>query len=139
MSAQSHRRLARQLALEVLYEWDTVGHDIDVALDRRVQDDQIRTDSEVFVFAERLAALVVEDAGRLDQLIQSKATSWPLNQIAVIDRNILRLALCEIASHETPAGVAINEAVELAKSFGSESSGRFVNGVLGSVLAELNT
>jgi N utilization substance protein B len=137
MDAHSQRSLARRLALEVLYEWDSVGHDVREALDRRAEDDEIETDSDAFEFAERLVHGVITDIARLDGLIQSKAKSWPLKQLAVVDRNILRLAVSEISDHETPAGAVINEAVELAKSFGGEASGSFVNGVLGGVLAEL--
>ncbi len=139
MDTRSQRSLARRLALEVLYEWDSVGHDVREALDRRAEDGEIDTDSDAFEFAERLVDGVITDIARLDRLIQSKAKSWPLKQIAVVDRNILRLAVSEITAPDTPPGAAINEAVGLAKSFGGEASGRFVNGVLGGVLAELNT
>ena len=139
MNKRADRRVARQLALEVLYEWDTVGHDPRVALGRRAEDCNIGPGSEAFEFAEQLVDLVTGDADRLDALIVSKAKSWPLDQMATVDRNILRLALSEITGQETPAKVAINEAVELAKAFGGERSGRFVNGVLGGVLAELQT
>ena len=139
MDTRSQRSLARRLALEVLYEWDSVGHDVREALDRRAEDGKIETGSDVFEFAEQLVDGVVTDISRLDRLIQSKATSWPLKQIAVVDRNILRLAVSEITGQDTPVGAAINEAVVLAKSFGGEASGSFVNGVLGGVLAELKT
>ena len=139
MDTRSQRSLARRLALEALYEWDSVGHDVREALDRRAEDGNIETDSKVFEFAERLVEGVVIDISRLDGLIQTKATSWPLKQIAVVDRNILRLAVSEITGQDTPVRAAINEAVELAKSFGGEASGSFVNGVLGGVLAELKT
>jgi N utilization substance protein B len=139
MDTRSQRSLARRLALEALYEWDSVGHDVREALDRRAEDGNIETDSDVFEFAERLVEGVVTDISRLDGLIQTKATSRPLKQIAVVDRNILRLAVSEITGQDTPVRAAINEAVELAKSFGGEASGSFVNGVLGGVLAELKT
>ena len=139
MDTRSQRSLARRLALEALYEWDSVGHDVREALDRRAEDGNIETDSDVFEFAERLVEGVVTDISRLDGLIQTKATSRPLKQIAVVDRNILRLAVSEITGQDTPVRAAINEAVELAKSFGGEASASFVNGVLGGVLAELKT
>ena len=116
-----------------------MDHDVREALDRRAEDGNIETDSDVFEFAERLVEGVVTDISRLDGLIQTKATSRPLKQIAVVDRNILRLAVSEITGQDTPVRAAINEAVELAKSFGGEASGSFVNGVLGGVLAELKT
>ncbi|MDP7619430.1 MAG: transcription antitermination factor NusB, partial [Dehalococcoidia bacterium] len=99
---RSQRSLARRLALEALYEWDSVGHDVREALDRRAEDGNIETDSDVFEFAERLVEGVVTDISRLDGLIQTKATSRPLKQIAVVDRNILRLAVSEITGQDTP-------------------------------------
>ncbi len=130
MDTRSQRSLARRLALEALYEWDSVGHDVREALDRRAEDGNIETDSDVFEFAERLVEGVVTEISRLDGLIQTKATSRPLKQIAVVDRNILRLAVSEITGQDTPVRAAINEAVELAKRFGSKDSKAFVNGIL---------
>jgi N utilization substance protein B len=80
---------------------------------------------------------VLENKGRLDELIARFAPAWPLDQIAIVDRNILRLGICEIIFDLVPVKVAINEAVELAKTYGGESSSKFVNGVLGSFYNEL--
>lgn len=87
-------------------------------------------------FATRLVEGVLEHRPDLDRVITGIATDWPLDQMAIIDRNILRIAVFEImVDHETPVKVAINEAVELAKCFGSDSSQRFVNGVLGTLVS----
>ena len=134
MVARSNRRRARRLALEALYEWDAVGHDAQAALERRAEDGGVQLTSETYGFAQRLVATVIRDSGRLDSLIKSKATAWPFDQIAVVDRNIMRLALSEVLTHDTPRGAAVSEAVELAKSFGGDASGRFVNGVLANLL-----
>ncbi len=136
MIARSDRRQARRLAFEALYEWDSVGHDAHAALVRRAEDADLRLSSETYSFAQRLVTSVTRDSNRLDALIMSKATAWPIDQMAVVDRNIMRLALTEVLTLDTPRGAAVNEAVELAKSFGGETSGSFVNGVLGNLLAE---
>jgi N utilization substance protein B len=105
------RRRARTLALQALYEADTAGH-----------------------AAEEVLARLVEHRERIDEVIGKAAPAWPVTQLAPVDRNVLRLAILEILiNNRTPVRAAINEAVELAKSFGSDNSGRFVNGVLGSV------
>ena len=95
---------------------------------------------ETATFAEMLFRGVVGHRTELDEITQRFAPAWPVNQLAVVDRNILRIALFELLYNpDTPEKTAINEAVELAKAFGSESSARFVNGVLGSVMAGLET
>ncbi len=101
--------------------------------ERRVTEDYLS--SQVHEFALRIINGVVDNRERIDKLISGFAPNWPLSQMAIVDRNILRLAIYEIMlGGETPPKVAINEAVELAKVFGSDSSSRFVNGVLGSVM-----
>ena len=87
-------------------------------------------------FARELVMGVVENKGSIDAAIQRLAPAWPVEQIAPIERNILRLGICEIMLDKVPAKVAINEAIELAKSFGTDNSPRFVNGVLGSFYAQ---
>ncbi len=127
------RRRARSLALQSLYEVDTVGHPPQEVVARHIdQNDTISEDGVVFL---REMVLGVNSCiPRLDELIASCAPEWPVDQLAVLDRNILRMALWELAtSSETPLKVAINEAVELAKRFGSDSSARFINGVLGTL------
>lgn len=127
------RRRARTLALQTLYEVDTVGHPAAAVLARHIDNNQTLSDSNA-AFIKELVEGVLELAPRLDEYISTCAPEWPVDQIAVLDRNILRMALWEIAvSEETPLKVAINEAVELAKRFGSDSSARFINGVLGTL------
>lgn len=129
------RRQARILALQVLYELDTTSHQADSAVAYRLEDQPLPVGGEAFL--RLLVGGVLTHRDRLDALIQRYAPAWPVNQIAVIDRNILRLALFELSgSIGTPPKVAINEAVDLAKLFGSDNSSRFVNGVLGTAVAD---
>lgn len=131
---RSGRRRARVMALQALYEVDTVGHPPEETLSRLL--DQNTVSEEVAVFARKLVAGVLENRERIDAVIARAAPAYPVGQLAVIDRNILRLAIHEVLmNNETPVRAAINEAVELAKKFGSDSSARFINGVLGSVSA----
>ncbi len=127
------RRRARSLALQSLYEVDTVGHSPQEVVARHIdQNDSISDDGVAFL--REMVLGVNASAPRLDELIASCAPEWPVDQLAVLDRNILRMALWELAtSNKTPLKVAINEAVELAKRFGSDSSARFINGVLGTL------
>jgi N utilization substance protein B len=127
------RRRARSLALQVLYEVDSVSHSPQEVIARQLENNR-NLDEEAAAFAMRLIMGTLEFAPELDQLIASCAPEWPVDELAILDRNILRLALWEIAvSNETPIKVAINEAVELAKRFGSDSAPRFINGVLGTL------
>lgn len=128
------RKLARRLALQALFELDTTAHRLDVVLDERIA---YGTPNELGArFLRWLVGGVVTNMATLNTLIATYAPEWPVDQLAIIDRNILRMALFEIGSRETdtPPKVVINEAVELAKEFGGDSSPRFVNGVLGSAL-----
>ncbi len=128
------RRKARWLALQVLYEIDFAGHKAEEVLERHLSQQPL--DEEHVRFARGLVEGVVQHRGKIDERIRSFAPAWPLNQMSPVDRNILRLAIFEILIDNTvPVKVAINEAVELAKAFGSDSSPKFVNGVLGSVSA----
>lgn len=128
------RRKARVIALQVLYEVDSAGHDMERALAPFLADG--RLNEENAVFARHLASGVLKDKDKIDQYIKKFATAWPLEQIPVVDRNILRLAIFEILlDNKVPVKAGINEAVELAKMFGSDSSPKFVNGVLGSISA----
>lgn len=130
------RRKARMAVLQALYEVDVAGHPAGDALDLRLSEQQLPPAVEGF--ARRLMAGVLAHRHRLNEWIARHAPEWPLEQMAVVDRNILRIAIFELSDAEmdTPAKVAINEAVEMAKVFGSDSSPRFVNGVLGALLAE---
>ncbi len=132
------RRSARAIALQALYEWDAVKH-LPADSVGRIADDFIEdADREsVLSYAAALIADVQQDEERLDRLIQEHATAYPVSQLAAVDRNALRLALSEITHERVPAAIAIDEAVELARTYGAESSARFVHGVLGGVLAEL--
>ncbi|MEX2237486.1 MAG: transcription antitermination factor NusB [Dehalococcoidia bacterium] len=130
--ATGYGRKARVAALQALYEWDVAGHPIEECLERQLKD---RIDDEAAAeFAQALVHGVLANQKPIDERIQQAATTWPLADMAAVDRNILRLAVYELLhSERTPIRAAINEAVELAKAYGSESSGRFVNGVLGSI------
>ncbi len=129
------RHRARIVALQALYEIDCAGHKPEAVLERRLQEIQLPETGETF--ARELAQGVISRREWLDELIGRYAPEWPVEQIAIIDRNILRIAIYELlVGEDTPVKVAINEAVELAKTFGSDSSGRFVNGVLGTLVAK---
>jgi len=126
------RRRARILALQTLYEADTTGHDAQGILSRLLEDAAVA--DEIAAFARELVTDTISNRQYIDEIIAKVAAAWPLDQMAPVDRNILRLAIWEILlSDATPLRAAINEAVELAKVFGSDNSARFVNGVLGSV------
>ncbi len=128
------RRRARELVLQSLYEMDLTGHTPESALARLVEESGL-TDANA-AFARELLDGVLRHRRRIDALIEKTAPAWPTEQLSPIDRNILRLAIREfLVDNLTPVSAAINEAVELAKKFGSDSSGKFVNGVLGSVSA----
>ncbi len=129
------RRQARISALQALYELDTTNHPIGEVLSHRLEDRPLSPEGETFL--RLLVNGVVQHKAELDSLIQRFAPAWPVSQIAVVDRNVLRIALFELSGEvDTPPKVAINEAVDLAKTFGSDSSSRFVNGVLGSAVAD---
>ena len=127
------RTKARSLALQVLYETDiAINHLPGEIFKSRLEDNKLA--DELVEFARKIVFGVLPLKQDLDQLIAKYAPEWPLDQIAAIDRNILRIAFWEFAvSRDTPVKVAINEAVELAKLYGSDSAPRFVNGVLGTL------
>jgi N utilization substance protein B len=126
------RTKARGIALQVLYEIDIANHNPVEVLELRLS--QSKVDDQVMAFARKLVLGIVPYKADLDTFISQHAPEWPLNQVAIIDLNILRIALWEFGvDTQTPLKVAINEAIELAKLYGSESSARFVNGVLGSL------
>ena len=126
------RRKARALAFQALYEVDSVGHEVEGVVNHLLAEAGLSEENAGFT--RELVSGVIQNKEKIDRHIQSLATAWPLEQIAVVDRNILRLAIFEILlDNKVPVKVAINEAVELAKKFGSDNSSRFVNGVLGSV------
>lgn len=130
--AHSDRRQARTVAMQTLYEFDTTGHDVDETLQRDAAG--LRLSAESLAYAEELTHGVLARLEVIDAEIAKVASDWPISQMARIDKNILRLAIYEILyNNSVPAKAAINEAVELAKLFGSDTSSRFVNGVLGTI------
>jgi len=131
------RTKARGIALQVLYEYDQTGHPPALSLQQRLLEDHI--DQNLQEFSEKIVQGVYPIILQLDEIIARHAPEWPLDQIATIDRNIIRIALWEFAVEQcTPIKVAINEAIELAKLYGSDSTPRFVNGVLGSLAEQQN-
>lgn len=136
MAAVKPRHQARRLALQALFEIDAVDHQPGVVLHERLIQEDPPLAAEAANFARELVFGVTLRRPQLDSLIARFAPEWPVDQIAIIDRNILRLALWEIGLTTTPIKVVINEAVELGKEFGSDASSRFVNGVLGAVTRE---
>jgi len=131
------RRKARTLALKALYEVDSTGHEVEAVITHLLADGALSEENGVFV--RELVSGVIQNKEKIDLNIQNFAPAWPIEQIPVVDRNILRLAIFEILlDNKVPVKVAINEAVELAKTFGSDNSSRFVNGVLGSVSGLVN-
>jgi transcription antitermination protein NusB len=132
------RTRARSVALQVLYEIDLTAHPPGLVLEQRLEDEGIE-DKQLQDFARQIVQGVLPNVEKLDNFIAQHAPEWPLDQVAVIDRNILRIAMWEFAvSDLTPLKVAINEAIELAKVYGSDSSPRFINGVLGSLANRQN-
>jgi N utilization substance protein B len=133
----SSRRQAREHALQVLFQIDMTGDDLEEVLDLhwREADDPPETRE----FAERILKGVVADAVRIDSLIKSSSQNWRIERMAGVDRNVIRLALYELLhEQETPAAVIINEAIEIAKRFGGEESASFVNGVLDAIRKEID-
>lgn len=130
------RTKARSIALQVLYEVDLCGHQPGVVLAEHLE--RLKMDDDLKRFISQIVSGVIEYQSTLDEFIADFAPEWPLDQVAVIDRNLLRIALWEIAVYEkTPVKVAINEAVELAKIYGADGSPRFINGVLGGFIDNL--
>lgn len=131
------RTRARSVALQVLYEVDVVNHAPGKVLQERLEEEGV--DGILAEFSQAIVVGVLPMVAQLDAFIAEHAPEWPLDQVAIIDRNILRIALWEFAVYgKTPLKVAINEAVELAKVYGSDSAPRFVNGVLGSLASRQN-
>ena len=135
------RHLSRSIAMQTLYEWDFNGADpnaLEPIMKKNLEEFGPGLDDHEF--PRHLVEGVIEKRENLDTIIEKAAPEWPISQIAVVDRNILRLGLYELLYGDynaVPPKVAINEAIELAKSFGGESSGKFVNGVLGTVYREM--
>ena len=144
----ANRHLSRSIVLQTLFEWDfgsaekkvnSPTHlEINEALQRNLKEFAPGLEDDTFVFS--LINDVLKKRGAIDEIIEKAAPEWPIDKISVVDRNILRIGLTELLfgdRNEVPPKVAINEAIELAKTFGGENSGKFVNGVLGAVYKEL--
>lgn len=128
-------RRARMVALQALYEIDAAAHPPGEVLAARFQAEPLPPEARAF--AQELVTGVLAHRAEIDRLIQRYAPAWPVSQLALVDRNILRMAIYEfVIARRTSPAVAINEAVELGKMFGSDSTPRFVNGVLGSIASE---
>ncbi len=128
------RRKARQLALQALYEIDTVRHGAEEVVTHLLANGRLAEENSAFT--RELVGGVIHNRQEIDQNIRNFAPAWPIEQIPIVDRNVLRLAIFEILfDNKVPVKVAINEAVELAKRFGTDNSPKFVNGVLGAVSA----
>ena len=126
------RRRARALALQALYEVNSAGHGAEEVVNHLLTEEGLSEENANFI--RELVRGTIQNKEKIDETIQNFAPAWPIEQIPVVDRNILRLAIFEILlDNKVPVKVAINEAVELAKTFGSDNSPKFVNGVLGSV------
>ncbi len=131
------RTRARSVALQVLYEYDQSNHQVGYIFANRMEENPLA--ENLISFSQSIVSGVYPLIQNIDEQISKYAPEWPFDQVAVIDRNILRIALWEMAyDSETPIKVVINEAIELAKLFGSDSTPRFVNGVLGSLADNLN-
>ncbi|MFA6428575.1 MAG: transcription antitermination factor NusB [Candidatus Buchananbacteria bacterium] len=135
----ANRHLARTLAVQTLYQWD-FNNCANDRMSEFIKENlkEFAPDFDDHGFTENLLQGIIKNQGEIDDLIRKFAPEWPLEQITLIDRNILRLGVFELRfTEDIPAKVAINEAIELAKTFGGESSGRFVNGVLGAIYKEM--
>jgi N utilization substance protein B len=135
------RHLARSIALQSLYQWDFCGKDktkIKQIVEHNIKEFGPGLKNKDFVY--KLVEGVLEHLLEIDPIIEKAAPDWPIEQIAMVDRNVLRLGVFELLysnPEEVPPKVAINEAIELAKRFGGESSGKFINGVLGTIYREM--
>lgn len=135
------RHLSRSIAMQSLYEWDFMSKEdksLDEILEKNIN--EFGPGLENTDFIKELAKGVKKNIDKIDKIIEKAAPEWPIKQINIVDRNVLRLGLYELLysnKEEVPPKVAINEAIELAKMFGGESSGKFINGVLGTVYKEI--
>ena len=135
------RHLSRSIVMQSLYEWDFHGKKpgaLDPVVEKNIKEYGPGLEDTNFVW--QLIKGVTEKLPQIDKIIEKAAPEWPIEQITIVDRNVLRIGLCELLyakKEEVPPKVAINEAIELAKTFGGENSGRFINGVLGTVYKEI--
>ncbi len=137
----ANRHLSRSIVMQSLYEWDFKKRDsgqLEQVIERNLKEYGPGLENTEFIW--KLVRGVIKYLPKIDKIIEKSAPEWPLEQITIIDRNVLRIGLYELLfgnRQEVPPKVAINEAIELAKSFGGESSGKFINGVLGTVYREI--
>jgi N utilization substance protein B len=134
------RHLSRSIVMQSLYEWDFSGkkNNLREIVEKNIKEFGPGLEDQSFVW--QLIGGVVEKMAQIDRVIEKAAPEWPLDQITIVDRNVLRIGLYELLyskKEEVPPKVAINEAIELAKTFGGESSGKFINGVLGTVYKQM--
>jgi N utilization substance protein B len=135
------RHLSRSIVMQSLYEWDFFGKKegaLDAILEKNIK--EYGPGLEDTAFLRKLVDGVLKHMPKIDKIIEKAAPEWPIDQITIVDRNVLRIGLYELIysdKKEVPPKVAINEAIELAKTFGGESSGKFINGVLGTVYKEM--
>ncbi len=134
--AAAKRTKARERAMQALYQIDVAATDLDEALTRFWKSFE-PVEREVMDLAEQLVRGVAGHRQEIDDAIEAVSTHWRLDRMAKVDRNVLRLAVFELRHGDTPVKVAINEAIELGKKFGSESSGAFINGVLDKIAGAL--
>jgi len=134
----SNRHLARTLVLQTLFQWDFNQKKENPHQLLVFNQKEFATDLDDQGFAEKLLTSIIEKSQELDQLIAAHAPEWPLEQITPIDRNVLRIGIFELKfASDIPPKVAINEAIELAKAYSGQSSGKFINGVLGSIYKQM--
>ncbi len=135
------RHLSRSVAMQSLYEWDFKGKKKDklqVIVEHNIKEFAPGVEDPKFIYD--LVNIAIEKIGEIDKIIEKAAPQWPIDQIAMVDRAVLRLGIYELLfgnREEVPPKVAINEAIELAKTFGGDASGKFVNGVLGTIYREI--
>ncbi len=137
------RHLSRSIAMQSLYEWDFSGkkpETLEKIVEKNIKEFGPGLEDKKFVW--QLVNGVISKLSALNKIIEKAAPEWPIDQITIVDRNVLRIGLYELLyenKEEVPPKVAINEAIELAKTFGGESSGKFINGVLGTVYKQINS
>ncbi len=134
------RHLSRSIAMQSLYEWDfgKKEKDLEEIVEKNIKEFGPGLENKSLIW--QIITGIVKNINNIDKIIEKAAPEWPIDQITIVDRNILRIGLYELLyadKKEVPPKVAINEAIELAKSFGGESSGKFINGVLGTVYKEI--
>jgi len=137
----SSRHLSRSIVMQSLYEWDFFNKkkDLKKIVEKNIKEFGPGLEDETFIW--QLITGILQKLNVINQIIEKTACEWPLDQINIIDRNVLRIGIYELLfgnKDEVPPKVAINEAIELAKNFAGDSSGKFINGVLGTIFKELN-